>query len=410
MKSIPMSTEAKVASEPEALLAVLANPGYRFKRMRILVVSEVTGFMRGGVPAEAVQLIRGLQARSHQLALLSDIPIEGTGPVGHFPLSLPIDHKLSSQLRAAINEFKPDLIHILAMSSRGIVQIAQQLRSIPWAFTCHSLPPYERKIQYLHWNETAHYAARSFRFVPNTIAWKWLFRNGFISHAIVHSQFVEDIVRRYGQPKNRICPILLGCEITDNVKLSPQLARSRGQLRLLTIAGIAHSKGCHDALMAFADLRRTFPDLEYEIVGEVRDQSYLSYLQTMIKRLGLGNSVRFSLNATDTEKDKALRRADIYLQPSHEEGFCLAFIEAASIVPLLIGTDTGAIRSICANDIGARVVPVRQPSRIADAVRELCATSLPPDFLSQRRARLAMEFSWSKYLDAHEVLYKSLTT
>ena len=114
------------------------------------------------------------------------------------------------------------------------------------------------------------------------------------------------------------------------------------------------------------------------------------------------------LHATDRERDEALRRADVYLQPSHEEGFCLAFMEAAPIVPLMVGTDTGAIKLISANDIGARVVPVRQPSRIADAVRELVSISLPQDFLLQRRARLARDFSWSKYFDAHERLYMKL--
>ena len=83
-------------------------------------------------------------------------------------------------------------------------------------------------------------------------------------------------------------------------------------------------------------------------------------------------------------------------------------MEAASIVPLLIGTDTGAIKSISANDIGARVVSVSQPSRIAGAVRELLTISLPSDFLLRRRARLANEFSWSKYIDAHEQLYMKL--
>ena len=45
--------------------------------MRILVVSNVTGFMYGGVPVETARLIRGLRARGHQLAFMGDIPIVG---------------------------------------------------------------------------------------------------------------------------------------------------------------------------------------------------------------------------------------------------------------------------------------------------------------------------------------------
>src|SRR5262249_27259480 len=128
------------------------------------------------------------------------------------------------------------------------------------------------------------------------------------------------------------------------------------------------------------------------------------------KRLHLENSVRFLLDATDAEKNEILQQTDIYLQPSHEEGFCLAYIEAALRVPLLIGTDTGAIRPISADDLGTRVIAVRQPKQIAHAIRELCAISLPVDLLPRRRTRLANEFSWSNYLHAHERLYKRLIT
>ena len=207
---------------------------------------------------------------------------------------------------------------------------------------------------------------------------------------------------------NRVSLIPLGYEAVENVNCSSHIAKSGRPLCLLTIGGIAHTKGYHDALMALAQVRRVFPKIEYKIIGEMRDPSYARFLETMIRKLELRESVRIFVNASDAEKDEALRRSDVYLQPSHEEGFCLAYIEAASIVPLLVGTDTGAIRLISANDVGARVVPVGQPSRIADAVCELSAISPPRDLLLQRQARLASSFSWSKYLDSHESLYVRL--
>ncbi len=376
--------------------------------MRILVFSDVTGYMRGGVPAETRELLRGLQNRGHQMALMADIPLEGTEGVTHFRLSLPIDRTLSQQLRGAIDAFKPDLVHVIGLNSRGLAQISPWMKTVPWLITCHGVPPYERKLPYLHGNESAHYFVRSLRFAPNTLAWKWLFRSGAIPRAIVHSQSVADIVGRYGLPGPRINLIPLGCEISESVTRPPRPIDSTRPLRLATVGGIAHTKGYHDAIKALSEVQRTIPALEYTIIGEARDQSYMRYLQTLIVRFGLSKSVRFLLDASNSEKDNVLQNADIYLQPSHEEGFCLSYIEAASIVPLLIGTDTGAIKAISATDTGARVVPARQPARIADAIRELSKISLPADFMSRRKARLARDFSWSKYLDDHEALYASL--
>ncbi len=85
--------------------------------MRILVFSDVTGYMRGGVPAETRQLLRGLQNRGHEIALMADIPLEGTEGVTHFRLSLPIDRTLSQQLRGAIDTFKPDLVHVIGLKA-----------------------------------------------------------------------------------------------------------------------------------------------------------------------------------------------------------------------------------------------------------------------------------------------------
>ena len=120
--------------------------------------------------------------------------------------------------------------------------------------------------------------------------------------------------------------------------------------------------------------------------------------------------MRITPSLPHDEKEQVLRGADLYLQPSHEEGFCLAYIEAAAIVPRLVGADAGAIGAIGANDEGARTVPVRTPRRMAEAMGELLAATLPDDLMSRRAARLATQFSWAHYLDAHEALYDKLVS
>jgi glycosyltransferase involved in cell wall biosynthesis len=174
------------------------------------------------------------------------------------------------------------------------------------------------------------------------------------------------------------------------------------------VAGLAHTKGQHDAIAAIAELAVEFPGLTYRIVGEVRDASYMRHLQALIHRHGLAERVRITPNLSHAEKEHALCEADLYLQPSHEEGFCLAYIEAAGVVPRLVGTDTGAIAAMGAGDAGARTVPVRSPRRLADAMRELLRARLPDDVMSRRAARLAAAFGWPQYMDAHEALYRRL--
>lgn len=377
------------------------------RRMRVLVVSDVSGYMPGGVPAETVRLLAGLRERGHAVALAGDIALGGAG-VGHFPISIPTGPSLGGELQAALDAFRPDLVHVMAMGSRGISRIAPTLAPHPWVFTCHSAPPYERKLAHFHGHEGLHYGARFIRYLPNTLAWRWLLRRQVMPHVIVHSAFVREIVERYGSRAEHTSLIPLAYQPDDQAATGqPQPFGSAPQI--VTVGGIAHTKGQHDMIRALAAIVRDYPAVRYKMIGEVRDPSYAAFLHRTIARLGLQSNVQLLEGLSHARKNEELARADLYVQPSHEEGFCLAFIEAAGVVGRLIGTDTGAIRAICEGDQAARVVPVRSPERISAALLTLLKTPPEPEALRRRRSRLGDSFGWPHYLLRHEELYARVT-
>ncbi len=177
--------------------------------MRILIVSDVSGFMPGGVPAETRELIGGLSQRGHELALAGDVPVTEPQTARHFPITIPIGSSLRRQVAAALDEFKPDFVHVICMSSRGVLALASLLRSRPWALTVHSVSPYERKLRFFHRHEDLHYALRSLRCLPNSMAWRWVLSSGKVPRVIVHSDFVAQVVERYGFPARLIALVSL---------------------------------------------------------------------------------------------------------------------------------------------------------------------------------------------------------
>jgi glycosyltransferase involved in cell wall biosynthesis len=330
----------------------------------------------------------------------------GAEAARRFPITLPTGPALGAQLQAALRAWKPDVVHVMAMSSRGVARIAPVLAGTPWLLTAHSLPPLERKLARFHGREALHYAARWLRFLPHATAWKWLLRRGAVPFVVVHSEAMRRVTAAYGQPASRLAVIPLGSEaMADDVAPPRPVAQAP---RIVTMAGLAHTKGQHDAIAAVAALRHEFPKLAYRIVGEVRDASYLHHLQALVERYGLADCVRIAPPVSHDDKARLLHDCDVYLQPSHEEGFCLAYIEAARVVPRLVGADTGAIAAIGAGDAGMRTVPVRDPARMAQALREVLGAELPGDLMRRRAQRLASEFGWPRYLDAHEALYADL--
>ena len=369
--------------------------------MRILIVTDVSLFMRGGVPAEARALHAGLTARGHRVALASHGSIDGAHAV-HFPISLPVRDALADEVGKALAEFKPDFVHVLSMSSRGVAQLAPVLRSHRWALTVHSLPPHERKLAGWHNSEGLHYGIRAMRFFANSLAWRWVLHRGMAPLVIVHSRYVADIAVRYGCDRDRVHTIALPVVGDGSARAVRPVCESP---LLVTVGGYAHTKGQHDLVKALPSLRARFPRLRCQLIGEVRDDSYLRYLRGLAHELGVSDRLSITPDLTHADKQAALEAADVYVQPSHEEGFCLAYAEAAAVVARLVGTDTGAIASISQNDAGARVVGVRDPAAIAAAVRDLLETVLPIDHMAQRAARLSARFSESAYLQAHETLY-----
>jgi len=372
--------------------------------MRVLIVSDTYGNMHGGVPEETRHLLNGLASRGHEVALCSDAPLARAHSVAHYPMTLPTNAAIGQEVGRALAAHRPDVVHVMAMSSRGLTQLRGQLKSRPWLMTCHSLPPQERKLPLLHDSEMLHYAARWVRFLPHALAWRAIFLGGFVPRVVVHSPRMARLVARYGQRATSIDTILLGVDegpgepttLDDPSPMAP---------RVTTIGGIAHTKGYHDALHAIGILRTRFPRLSYQIIGEIRDVTYMAFLRRVIERRQLSDVVLVTPNLSETEKEEALARSHLYLQPSHEEGFCLAYVEASRRVRRLVGTDTGAIALVSEDDPGARVARVRHPAGLAAAMAELLDSAPPSDLMQKRAERLRARLGWDRYLDAHESLY-----
>jgi glycosyltransferase involved in cell wall biosynthesis len=373
--------------------------------MKILIISAATSWMRGGVPTETRDLVTGLHRLGHQVALACDVPLRGAEVARHFALALPFSRRSAEQLRAAIDAFDPDFVHVLCIGAKGLVAFLPVLRPRRWALTVHSLPPAEQKLRLWHGREPLHYFARAIRFLPNSLVWRWLLRRSNIPQVIVHSRFVHDMAARFGLPEERmtIVPLAFHADATPAGRRS---TTSRADSpRLVTVGGIAHTKGQHDVIKALPLLIGRFPDISYQVIGEIRDTAYLAWIERLARDLGVAKHVSITPDLPQEEKARALAAADVYVQPSHEEGFCLAYAEAAAVVDRLVGADAGAIAAMSLDDPGARLVPPRSPEAIARAVIDLLDSALPDGHMATRVAQLSERFSYDGYLRSHEAVY-----
>ena len=97
-------------------------------------------------------------------------------------------------------------------------------------------------------------------------------------------------------------------------------------------------KGQHDVIKALARLKKQGIDkFEYQLVGLGNHD----YLDKLIKKYDLEENVKILGPMPHDKIFDWLRKVDIYIQPSYQEGLCRAIVEAMSVACPIIVSDAG---------------------------------------------------------------------
>ncbi|MBI1347536.1 glycosyltransferase [bacterium] len=151
--------------------------------------------------------------------------------------------------------------------------------------------------------------------------------------------------------------------------------RSESRITLLTVGRIDADKGHADLLAALAMIvaEAVVPQLVWRIVGTGPG---LVALQEQVLQLGLSGRVEFAGQVTNPYAE--YRNADLFCLPSRTEGLPNVLIEALGCGVPVISTDCpSGPREILQDGAYGRLVPVRDPAAMAEAIR---------DFLRERAA------------------------
>ncbi len=182
-----------------------------------------------------------------------------------------------------------------------------------------------------------------------------------------------------------------------------------GRPTVLTIARLAdHYKG-HDVLLdALVLVRAQIPDVEWVVAG---DGPLRADLEARARSLGLADAVRFLGRVSDEQRDRWLRRADVFAMPSRlpenglaGEGFGIVYLEAAAHgMPVLAGSVAGALDAVADRETGLLVDPT-DARAVADALGRLLGDRAFARALGEAGARRAREFAWPRIAARVEAL------
>ncbi|HEY5342163.1 MAG TPA: glycosyltransferase [Solirubrobacteraceae bacterium] len=164
---------------------------------------------------------------------------------------------------------------------------------------------------------------------------------------------------------------------------------------LVTVAHLVARKRHADVLRALAVLSQRHPTLRYAIIGEGPERVALEGLAT---RLGIAERVDFHGQLPPAEALAQARRCTLFVMPSTEEAFGVAYVEAmAGGLPAIGCRGEPGPEEIAAAGDGFMLVPPGDIERLSQRIDELLSDSHRLREASQRaRATVAASFTWER--------------
>lgn len=219
-------------------------------------------------------------------------------------------------------------------------------------------------------------------------------------YSVRHSDYAHYVTKEFLQRRYPTEGKALGCSDTNFGELDPMALETRLQklssrkgtdeIRLVTTAHVdVRYKGHEYVIRAIAQLK-SLGDLRYRywLIGGGKG----NYLRTLCKRLGVEEQVIFLGLKTSKEVMNILRDADIYLQPSLQEGLPRSVVEAMSVALPCIGFNTGGIPELLEPEF---VVDQRDVKGIVRCLTNLC-DNVKYSQTAERNFQMAGDYEHSK--------------
>jgi glycosyltransferase involved in cell wall biosynthesis len=381
--------------------------------MRVLLVIDGMHPRDGGPPRVVIGSAQALRARGLDVAVLTTLQLGDEGAVRtaceemlctgvelHFcapfgASGLLIRRRPSKEIRAVIDQ--ADVIHLHGLWSAMLVSVARYARSVakPYLISTHGVLDHRAM-----WRTRFKWLKK--RAVVELAGLRPLVRRaaglifGSEAEARESWNFVS-AVKRIFIPNGVAAEVRRGTVSAQErallAEIAPQFAgwgRS-----LLYFSRIHPEKGTDMLVKAFNAVASDFPDVGLLIAGIRQDEAFLAEVKALVEQGGHPDRIALTTELTGPRSQFLHSACDIFVLPSHAEGFSVAMIEAlAHNMPCLV---TQFCHAPLVESEGAGVIVSPTPEGIERGLRKLL--SLTPEELTRMgcraRALFEAEYTWA---------------
>jgi len=256
----------------------------------------------------------------------------------------------------------------LLFRHRPSVLLLGHINLLPMAILARIITPRARTLLFVHgievWDDTRFRRKRWYE--------PWLIRHSIDSVVSVSKHSARIMAERFGL-KDQVFRFLPNAVDVDQEN-SPEPRHWQdisSAPRLISVARLEageREKGIDKILSALAELGPSFPELQYDIVG---DGALRPELEQQAAELALGGRVVFHGRVSDSELEALYARASVFVLPSKKEGFGIVFLEAWKHgLPVICG-NADASPEVVTDGHDGLVVNPNDPIAIAEAIKKI---------------------------------------
>lgn len=281
--------------------------------------------------------------------------------------------------RALLKGFKPDIIHAHAIFFAGrIGKLLKAYCNVPLVITTHggdtdlALRP-EKTAEA---REICDSAAR----------------------VVAVSEVYVEKTRRIGSRTEIQC-ILNGFNI-QNVR--PGIKRKHSLIQTCYLIARKHAEL---SIEAAAALREKYPDITLTIVGNGVERERL---EALTAELCMTDAVDFCGFLPNPEAMQKMAESEIFVLPSVDEGFGIAYIEAMASGCVTIGTEGEGIASVINSGENGFLVPANDAGAIAAVIERCFAQPEQAGEIARRGMESARKLTWERNAMQYLALFEKL--
>lgn len=207
----------------------------------------------------------------------------------------------------------------------------------------------------------------------------------------VGQELFATLEQDFGVPRSKLSLINMGVNLNVFKRLDKAEARemcgiSTNQIPLLFVGNIMEQKGLNELVEAYSMLKKDHPDYELYIIGSNKDQSYYQQINSQITEKGLAESIHFLGTKNQAEVALWMAAAEVFVLPSHIEGFGLVALEAMACGTPVVGTNVGGLKYLLDEGNGI-LVEVKN----VDSLKKGIQTVLESEDVNQSLIRNGLE-------------------